>query len=311
MKKQSSTPPPFALFIRGTSSVIFDLSDQLGFEMEMQALAVSVFEDEPEKTGGMMFVQALFETEAEAVTCAAQLNLANREPRLEYSISQLPDEDWTSKSQAGLPPVEAGRFFIYGSHDADNIPMHTPYPIRIDAGLAFGTGHHGTTKGCLLAFEALCAPRSKMKQISHWPKTILDLGCGSGVLAIAAAKSLNRDVLAFDIDQDAVDVTLENARINGAADRVTAVKADGIPGAKSGGNKFDLIFANILAGPLVMLAPSIAKALTEGGHVILAGLLDEQAEKVLSRYQEQGLTLVRRSSLEGWTILTMASLGEV
>ena len=296
MTTRPHSAPPFALFIRGANSVIFDLSDQLGFEMDMQALAVSVFEDGPDT----MFVQALFETEAEAQTCAAALNLTG----LEHSISQLPDEDWTSKSQAGLPPVEAGRFFIYGSHDADNIPMHTPYPIRIDAGLAFGTGHHGTTKGCLLAFEALCAPRSKVKQISHWPKTILDLGCGSGVLAIAAAKSLNRDVLASDIDQDAVDVTIENARINGAADRVTAVQADGIPGDA----KFDLIFANILAGPLVVLAPSIAGALASGGHVILAGLLDEQAERVITSYEAQGLKIIRKSSLSGWTILTMALL---
>ncbi len=288
--------PPFALFIRGANSVIFDLSDQLGFEMPMQALAVSVFEDGPE----MMFVQALFESEDEAQACAGWLDLSG----LEHSISQLPDEDWTSKSQAGLPPVKAGRFFIYGSHDAGNIPMHTPYPIRIDAGLAFGTGHHGTTKGCLLAFEALCAPRSIVKKTTPWPATILDLGCGSGVLAIAAAKSLNRDVLASDIDQDAVDVTTENARINDVADHITAVQADGIPGT----GKFDLIFANILAGPLMVLAPSITEALAKGGHVILAGLLDEQAGRVIDCYLACGLKLVRRSSLSGWTILTMARL---
>jgi len=288
--------PPYALFVRGPKSVIFDLSDQLGFEMEMQALAVSVFEDGPD----MMFVQALFETRPEAQACAAGLDLSG----LEHAISQLPDEDWTSKSQAGLPPVEAGRFFIYGSHDDHNIPMHTPYPIRIDAGLAFGTGHHGTTKGCLLAFESLCAPRSKVKKIAHWPAAILDLGCGSGVLAIAAAKSLNRTVTASDIDQDAVDVTIENARINDAADRIHAVQADGLLGAE----KYDLIFANILAKPLMVLAPDIAGALNDKGHVILAGLLDEQADTVIASYQEQSLKLVRRSSEDGWTILTMANL---
>ncbi|MCF6274903.1 MAG: 50S ribosomal protein L11 methyltransferase [Robiginitomaculum sp.] len=292
----SNSAPPFALFVRGPNAVIFDLSDQLGFEMPMQALAVSVFEDGAD----MMFVQALFETEAEARACADALDLSG----LEYSISQLPDEDWTSKSQAGLPPVEAGRFFIYGSHDGGNIPMHTPYPIRIDAGLAFGTGHHGTTKGCLLAFEALCAPRSKVKKIAHWPKTILDLGCGSGVLAIAAAMSLNRDVVASDIDIDAVDVTRQNARINGVAERVQAEQADGIVGT----DKFDLIFANILAGPLMVLAPDITEALAGGGHVILAGLLDAQADKAIACYMACGLHLVRRSSLSGWTILTMALL---
>ncbi len=297
MKNQPDITPPWALFIRGPQPVIFDLSDKLGFEMEMQALAVSVFEDEANEVAGMMFVQALFETEAEVRACAAQLDLSG----LEHSISQLPDEDWTSKSQAGLPPVEAGRFFIYGSHDAENIPMHTPYPIRIDAGLAFGTGHHGTTKGCLLAFEKLAAPRSKVKKISHWPESILDLGCGSCVLAIAEAMSLNRTVTASDIDQDAVDVTIENARINGVADRIHAVKADGIPNDE----KFDLIFANILAKPLMVLAPDIVGALNERGQVILAGLLDEQAEEVLQCYQKFGMMLMGRISVEGWTILTL------
>ena len=296
MKNQPDITPPWALFIRGTNTVIFDLSDQLGFEMPMQALAVSIFEDGPE----MMFVQALFATEAEARACAAQLNLDG----LEHSISQLPDEDWTSKSQAGLPPVEAGRFFIYGSHDADNIPAHSPYPIRIDAGLAFGTGHHGTTKGCLLAFEALIGGAADKKP--DWPETILDLGCGSGVLAIAAAKSLNRNVLASDIDMDAVDVTAENARINDVADHIQAVQADGIPSA----DEFDLIFANILAGPLMVLAPDIVGALTDKGHVILAGLLDEQADNVIACYQELDLTVKRRASVNGWTILTMSFLDE-
>jgi len=295
MKNHPNSTPPFALFVRGSNSVIFDLSDQLGFEMDMQALAVSVFEDSPNDASGMMFVQALFETEDEAKSCAAALDLRG----LEHSISQLPDEDWTSLSQAGLPPVETGRFFIYGSHDEDNIPTDTPFPIRVDAGLAFGTGHHGTTKGCLLAFEALTIS-------PNWPATILDLGCGSGVLAIAAAKSLSRNVLASDIDMDAVDVTIENARINDVADHIHAVQADGIPSKE----KFDLIFANILAGPLMVLAPSITAALAEGGHVILAGLLDEQADKVIQCYLSCGLTLKRRSSLDGWTILTMARLHE-
>ena len=300
MKNSPNSTPPYALFIRGPNSVIFDLSDQLGFEMDMQALAVSVFEDGQENEKKMMFVQALFETEDEAKSCAAALDLSGLDLRgLEHSISQLPDEDWTSLSQAGLPPVEAGRFFIYGSHDADNIPASTPFPIRVDAGLAFGTGHHGTTKGCLLAFEALTiAP--------NWPATILDLGCGSGVLAIAAAKSLNRNVLASDIDMDAVDVTIENARINDVAEHIYAVQADGIPSKE----KFDLIFANILAGPLMVLAPNITAALAEGGQVILAGLLDEQADKVVQCYLSCGLTLKRRSSLDGWTILTMARLHE-
>ncbi len=294
----SKMPPPYALFIRGPSARIFELSDTLGFEMDMQALAVSVFEDGPLT----MHVQALYKTEAEAKTARGRLDLDG----LESFITQLPDEDWTAKSQMGLPPVEAGRFFIYGSHDRDKIPMHTPYPILIDAGMAFGTGHHGTTKGCLLALEDLIhqPPSKTKKRLENYPERILDLGCGSGVLAIAASKAINIDVLASDIDPDAVTVTLLNAKINDVESKITAVQADGIPG----GGPYDLIFANILAGPLVMLAPSIVGALAAGGHVILSGLLDEQAEKLIAAYEAQGLTLTRRASLAGWTTLTMQQI---
>jgi len=285
--------PPYALFVRGPSARIFALSDELGFEMDMEALAVSVFEDGP----GSMHVQALFETKAAVIACADALDLDG----LEHFITRLPDEDWTAKSQAGLPPVIAGRFFIYGSHDAENIPKHTVFPICINAGLAFGTGHHGTTTGCLLAFEALIAPRTNVEKPKDWPKTILDLGCGTGVLAIAAAKALNRTVSATDIDPDAIDVTNENARINGAKQHITAVQADGITEEKT----YDLIFANILAKPLMHMAPDIAGALAGGGIVILSGLLDEQARDMITCYEAQGLKLIRRASLKNWTTLSM------
>ena len=285
--------PPYALFVRGPPARIFALSDDLGFEMDMQALAVSVFEDGPDS----MHVQALFATEGEANACQAALDLDG----LEHFITQLPDEDWTAKSQAGLPPVEAGRFFIYGSHDADNIPGHAVYPICINAGLAFGTGHHGTTAGCLLAFEALIDQSSKTKQDTGWPAKILDLGCGAGVLAIAAAKALNRNVDATDIDMDAVEVTNDNANINGVSHFITAAQADGITDR----GKYDLVFANILAKPLMLMATDIAGALTDGGVVILSGLLDEQAQDMITCYEAQGLKPIRRASLKGWTTLSM------
>lgn len=291
--------PPFALFIRGPKAQIFDLADRLGFESEMNALAVSVFEDGPDS----MHVQALYASRAEAEAALAGLNLAGLDiTGVEHFITRLPDEDWVAKSQSGLPPVEAGRFFIYGAHDKDKIPMHCPYPILIEAGMAFGTGHHGTTKGCLLAFENLCAPKSRTKQIAHWPKTILDLGCGSGVLAIAAAKALNRNVLASDIDMDAIDVTRENARINQVGEHIEAVQLDGVPKDRG---PFDLIFANILAPPLMAMADDIAHALAPAGVVILSGLLDEQADAMINRYEHTGLTLKRRASLAGWTTLVM------
>ena len=279
------TPPPYALFIRGPSDVIFALSDVLGFEMEMQALAVSVFEDGPSS----MHVQALFETQKQAEECLNALDIGE----LEHFITQLPDEDWTAKSQAGLPPVHAGRFFIYGAHDKDKIPHDTPYPIQIEAGIAFGTGHHGTTKGCLLAFDELIKGTK--------PRDILDLGCGAGVLAIAAALALNIPVQASDIDPDSVTVTDENAKINSVAGHIQTFQADGLDAEQA----YDLIFANILAGPLVALAPDIARALKPSGYVILSGLLDEQADTLIAAYNAQGLQLIRTGSLAGWTTLTM------
>ena len=139
---------------------------------------------------------------------------------MESFITQLPDEDWVSKSQAGLPPVEAGRFWLYGSHDKDAIPASIPYPIEINAGLAFGTGHHGTTKGCLLKFDDLL-------NAGFNPNKVLDLGCGAGVLAIAAAKALEHNILATDIDPDAVAVTSENAQLNNVHKYIDSYQADG------------------------------------------------------------------------------------
>ena len=281
--------PPFALFIRGTKSAAFEVSDQLGFDSEMQALAVSLFEDGPET----MHVQALFETEAQAQACLGGLTFP---ADMESFITQLPNEDWVSKSQAGLPPVEAGRFWLFGTHDAANIPAEVPFPIEINAGLAFGTGHHGTTKGCLLIFDGLLNKGFN-------PERVLDLGCGAGVLAIAAAKALKRDVLATDIDQDAVDVTLQNAQVNDVSEYVKSYQADGFDSPELKDKQFDLIFANILAGPLMGLAPDIAAALAPGGKVILSGILDEQAETVAEAFTKKGLKVSLQPSLSGWTSL--------
>lgn len=281
--------PPFALFIRGNKSDAFEVSDQLGFDSDMQALAVSLFEDGPDT----MHVQALFETEAQAQACLSGLKFPTD---MESFITQLPDEDWVSKSQAGLPPVEAGRFWLYGTHDADAIPANVPFPIEINAGLAFGTGHHGTTKGCLVIFDGLL-------EGGFSPKRVLDLGCGAGVLAIAAAKALSRDILATDIDQDAVDVTLQNAEANGVSSYVKSYRADGFDSPELEGQQFDLIFANILAKPLMGLAPDITQALAPGGKVILSGILDEQAERVSDAFTKKGLKVSPQPSLSGWTSL--------
>ena len=281
--------PPFALFIRGSKNAAFDISDQLGFASDIQALAVSIFEDGP----NTMHVQALFETQALAQTCLEGLNFPEK---MESFITQLPDENWVSKSQAGLPPVGAGRFWLYGSHDKDAIPASIPYPIEINAGLAFGTGHHGTTKGCLLIFDDLL-------NAGFNPNKVLDLGCGAGVLAIAAAKALEHNILATDIDPDAVAVTSENAQLNNVHKYIDSYQADGFESPYIKGQKFNLIFANILAKPLMGLAPDIAAALAPNGKVILSGILDEQADMVAQAFIEKGLEITPQPSISGWTSL--------
>ena len=285
----SKTQPPFGLFIRSHKSAAFDIADTLGFESDTEALAVSIFEDGPDT----MAVQALFETEDQAMAC---FNAREFDKAMESFVAQLPDEDWVSLSQAGLPPVPAGRFFVYGSHDADKIPAGVTHPIEINAGLAFGTGHHGTTRSCLLIFDNLLDQ-------GLTPERVLDLGCGAGILAIAAAKALSQPILATDIDPDAKMVTQQNAQLNNVAAQIEAHVADGFDAPVLKDKQFDLIFANILAGPLTGLAPDITAALAPKGYVILSGILDEQADWVSKAFTDQGLNVMPQDSLKGWTSL--------
>ena len=287
----TKSQPPFALFIRGPHERVFTLSDELGFAEEMTALAVSVFEDGP----GTMHVQALYDSRAQAEAVLETLDVSG----LESFIVQLPDEDWTAKSQAGLPPVEAGRFFVFGSHDADKIPQGTPYPIQIDAGLAFGTGHHGTTKGCLLAFD-------RMLDAGKAPSNVFDLGCGAGILAIAAAKALKQNIFSSDIDPDAVMVTDANAALNGVSALIDCLCADGANDDRiTARAPFDLIFANILAGPLLAMAGDIATITTTNGNIILSGILNEQAQVLIEAFEAVGFRLAHHDELGMWTTLTM------
>jgi ribosomal protein L11 methyltransferase len=216
----------------------------------------------------------------------------------DVTVEPLPDSDWIRQSQEGLPPVRAGRFFVYGAHDAGTVPAGV-IPIRIEAGLAFGTGHHETTALCLEAISQIAR--------SSRPRRILDLGCGTGVLAIAAAKLMHRDVLATDIDAIAVEVARENARANGVAPLIHAGVADGFtsPVIRSRA-PFDLILANILAGPLTKLAPDLAAALAPKGTAVLSGLLRNQEKLVLSFACAQGLVF-RRALRDGpWSALVLS-----
>ena len=292
MAKPNPAPaPPFGLYIRSHKAHAFDIAESLGFENEIDVMAVSIFED----SADTMAIQALFETQDQAMAC---FNAREFDKAMESFVAQLPDEDWVSLSQQGLPPISAGRFFIYGAHDTDKIPADCLYPIQIEAGLAFGTGHHATTQGCLRLFDDLLQQKIQ-------PKHILDLGCGAGILAIAAAKTLgaelNSNILATDIDPDAVYVTRDNAALNHVNALIQAEIADGFDTPILKGKSFDLIFANILAGPLIGLAPQIAKALSPNGQAILSGILDEQARAVLQAFEAEGLNAVPQPSLAGWT----------
>lgn len=218
--------------------------------------------------------------------------------RRHVAVEPLPDQDWIRQSQEGLPPVRAGRFFVYGAHDAGTVPPGI-IPIRIEAGLAFGTGHHETTALCLEAISQIARARR--------PARILDLGSGTGVLAIAAAKFWRRDILATDIDPIAVEVARENARGNGVAPLIHAAVADGFtsPAIRSRA-PFDLILANILAGPLTKLAPDLARALAPKGTAVLSGLLRNQEKLVLSFACAQGLVFQRALRSGPWSALVLS-----
>jgi ribosomal protein L11 methyltransferase len=225
--------------------------------------------------------------------------LATRPGRIDFSIAAVPDVDWVRRSLQGLSPVIAGRFYLYGSHDRAT-SRAGGISLEIDAGTAFGTGHHGTTTGCLLAFDAV------LKRAL--PKQVLDLGCGTGVLALAAARALRRPVLASDIDPIAVTVTHDNARNNGAGPLVSAVRAPGLKHRRIAARApYDLIFANILARPLIALAGSLVRSLAPGGTVILSGLTRDQEQAVRAAYRNRGLLPSRTLRLGNWSTLVFTN----
>jgi ribosomal protein L11 methyltransferase len=213
----------------------------------------------------------------------------------EFGVTER--RDWVANSLAGLAPVRAGRFLVHGGHDRMRVGVGD-VGIEIEAGLAFGTGHHGTTRGCLLLFDRLLKRRR--------PRKVLDVGCGAGVLAIAAAKVLRRKVWLGDIDPVAVDVANENARLNRVGAYARAIVSRGVENrALRGRGKFDLIFANILARPLRQLAPSLAAILAPDGEAIVSGLLIADAPGVLAAWRAQRFYLAERIDLEGWSSLRL------
>jgi ribosomal protein L11 methyltransferase len=209
-------------------------------------------------------------------------------------------KDWVSESLAGLKPVTAGRFVVHGAHDRAGVTPNR-IGIEIEAALAFGTGHHGTTRGCLLALDRICKSLGIRRAKKH-ARRILDLGTGSGVLAIAAARALRQHVLATDIDASAVRVARANARLNRAGTMVEVVTAVGVTAQRLRAHApFDLIFANILLGPLKRMAAPLARLAAPGGYVVLSGLLPGHANAVIAAFH--ALALERRIACDGWTTL--------
>ena len=215
-----------------------------------------------------------------------------------FIISEVPDQDWVAKVRRELPPVEAGRFFVYGSHDAEHLPSDR-IGLLIEAAMAFGTGHHGTTLGCLQAFDRLLDQ-------NYIFNNVLDLGCGTAILAMAAARTTSINVIASDIDSIAVEVANANIVANDLINRVTCIESIGFNALDFlNAAPFDLIFANILKGPLIDLAPEIARNLKTGGIVVLSGILIEQSAEILGIYEAQGITLLEREDIGEWVALTL------
>ena len=218
-----------------------------------------------------------------------------------FTISELPETDWVAEVKRELSPVEAGRFFVYGSHDADKVPADA-LPLLIEAAMAFGTGHHGTTLGCLRALDRLA-------DAGFHARKAVDIGCGTAVLAMAAARLWPETVMASDIDEVAVEVAEANVRANGLDGRVSCVEAAGFDHpALMAAAPFDLIFANILKGPLIALAGDMAQALQPGGKAILSGILNEQADEVIAHYARSGINLVSRDEIGDWTTLLLEKI---
>jgi len=220
-------------------------------------------------------------------------------PALVVTARKLADADWLAMALSGLPPVRVGRFFVFGAHDLGRAPANA-VKLRIEAGAAFGTGHHATTAGCLSALDGLL----KASQFER----VLDVGAGTGILAIAAARTGSRIVEGVDIDPVSVRVARVNAAINRA--RARFVVADGVTHrAAFRPALYDLIFANILAAPLARLAPELRRVLRPGGALILGGLLRAQSRLVLAAYRAHGLILKRRIQREAWTTLVLRRSG--
>ena len=275
---------------RGPRAVAEAAAQALDIDPALEGVTYSIIEEDEAKA--IWRIDAFPATPGEAAALTAKLG---EFAGLAVVSEVIADADWLAMALSGLPPVRAGRFFVYGVHDRGRVPAST-VNLRIEAGAAFGTGHHGTTVGCLLAYDALLKRRRFAR--------VLDVGAGTGVLAIAAARTGSRITVGTDIDAVSVRIARENAKVNRATTRFAY--ADGLAHrAVAAQAPYDLVFANILARPLVRLSQSIKTALAPSGTAILSGLLHSQSRYVLAAYRSRGFRLERRIRRDAWATLVL------
>ena len=268
-----------------------------------EALGTALEELDPTPTGVGVFevedgsntweVGGYFIEEPDEIALAL---LAAAHGAADFVVSEVPETDWVAHVRRELVPVEAGRFFVYGGHDADKVPEGR-IALLIEAAMAFGTGHHGTTLGCLRALDRLA-------EAGVSPARVADVGCGTAVLAMAAARVWEAEVIASDIDPVAVEVAEANLAANDLSGQIKVIEAVGFDHPDLQG-PFDLILANILKGPLMDLAEPMAAAMVPGGTAILSGILVDQAETVAACYAQAGFNLANREDIVDWTTLTL------
>lgn len=288
------------------------IGDLLAESFDAEEVAASAFE----QPGGRWSLALHFRRHPDETAVRALIaSTAGKAAADALVFETLAATDWVRKSLEGLTPVEAGRFVVHGAHHRASVRANQ-IGIQIEAALAFGTGHHGTTRGCLLALDALVRARSRTRKARGSPALrrrrernagVLDIGTGTGVLAIAAARALRRPVLASDIDPRAIAIARDNTRVNRVRAAVELIHADGLGAARFRCRApYDLVFANILLEPLTQLATPIARLVAPNGHVVLSGLLTAQTGAAVASYRARGLVLVRRIRLEGWATLVLS-----
>ena len=285
----------FAIGSEVTAKNVVDLLTESFFEGQA---AIAAFE----RPDGIWDVTVHFAEEPDQASIRDLVGLAAGDDVAQaIAFDTVEAKDWVKATLEDLVPVPAGRFVVHGQHDRARMPPNK-LGIEIEAALAFGTGHHGTTRGCLLLLDHVLK--------KYYPRRVLDLGTGTGVLAIAAAKALHRTVLASDIDPASVRVAHDNARLNGTGDWVQVIQATGFEAPQfAQRGPFDLVLANILANPLRQLAGPMARHLAPSGLVILSGLLTPQAAGVVAAYRARGLLPLRHLRIDGWSSLLLRNAG--